>query len=203
MDKKTVKDHIINALDDLQQNELKKFRHKLCDTDFEDGLKIAKGKVEGADSLDLADIIVRTFSESNSVRATVRVLRAIGENQLANNLEMKTGQAGQMPGAMERTARNAGGRLGLMENVHFVDRHREALIRRTPIVAPILDALLSEKMIHEELYTEIVNNPNETPQSKMRKLFLATSAWGTMQKDYFYKLLEREQPFLIEELQKI
>ncbi|RXM93247.1 hypothetical protein EOD39_19286 [Acipenser ruthenus] len=37
MDKKTVKDHIINALDDLRQSELKAFRHKLCDTDFEEG----------------------------------------------------------------------------------------------------------------------------------------------------------------------
>ncbi|RXM93248.1 Apoptosis-associated speck-like protein containing a CARD [Acipenser ruthenus] len=86
------------------------------------------------------------------------------------------------------------------KGVHFVDRHREALIKRTPIVAPILDALLTEKMIHQELYTEIVT-ATTTPQNKMRMLFLATTAWGTKQKDYFYKILEREQPFLIEELQ--
>ncbi|KAK6469947.1 apoptosis-associated speck-like protein containing a CARD [Huso huso] len=214
MDKKTVKDHIINALDDLRQSELKAFRHKLCDTDFEEGVSIAKGKVEGADSLDLADIIVRTFSEANSVKVTVRVLRAIGENQIANILERKegrqdnilerkTGQAGRMSGAIERTATNADGRLDLTVNgVHFVDRHREALIKRTPIVAPILDALLTEKIIHQELYTEIVT-ATTTPQSKMRMLFLATTAWGTKQKDYFYKILEREQPFLIEELQTI
>ncbi|XP_034772724.2 apoptosis-associated speck-like protein containing a CARD [Acipenser ruthenus] len=203
MDKKTVKDHIINALDDLRQSELKAFRHKLCDTDFEDGVNIAKGKVEGADSLDLADIIVRTFSEANSVKVTVRVLRAIGENQIANILERNSGQAGEMSGAVERTATTTGARLDLTVNgVHFVDRHREALIKRTPIVAPILDALLTEKMIHQELYTEIIT-ATITPQSKMRKLFLATTAWGTKQKDYFYKILEREQPFLIEELQTI
>ncbi|MGH0163992.1 UNVERIFIED_CONTAM: hypothetical protein FKN15_046263 [Acipenser sinensis] len=90
--KKTVKDHIINALDDLRQSELKEFIHKLCDTDFEEGVNIAKGKVEGADSLDLADIIVRTFSEANSVKVTVRVLRAIGQNQIANVLERKEGR---------------------------------------------------------------------------------------------------------------
>ncbi|MGH0163993.1 UNVERIFIED_CONTAM: hypothetical protein FKN15_046264 [Acipenser sinensis] len=90
----------------------------------------------------------------------------------------------------------------LLQGVHFVDRHREALIKRTPIVAPILDALLTEKMIHQELYTEIVT-ATTAPQSKMRMLFLATTAWGTKQKDYFYKILEREQPFLIEELQTI
>ncbi|KAK1151763.1 apoptosis-associated speck-like protein containing a CARD [Acipenser oxyrinchus oxyrinchus] len=203
MDKKTVKDHIINALDDLRQSELKAFRHKLCDTDFEEGVSIAKGKVEEADSLDLADIIVRTFSEANSVKVTVRVLRAIGENQVANILERKTGQAGEMSGAVERTGTTAGARLDLTVNgVHFVDRHREALIKRTPIVEPILDALLSEKMIHQELYTEIIT-ATTPPQRKMRMLFLATTAWGTKQKDYFYKILEREQPFLIEELQTI
>ncbi|MGH0173721.1 UNVERIFIED_CONTAM: hypothetical protein FKN15_010619 [Acipenser sinensis] len=191
MDKKTVKDHIINALDDLRQSELKEFRHKLCDTDFEEGVNIAKGKVEGADSLDLADIIVRTFSEANSVKVTVRVLRAIGQNQIANVLERKEGRQDNI---LERKTGQGG--------VHFVDRHREALIKRTPIVAPILDALLTEKMIHQELYTEIVT-ATTTPQSKMRMLFLATTAWGTKQKDYFYKILEREQPFLIEELQTI
>ncbi|MBN3325757.1 ASC protein, partial [Atractosteus spatula] len=85
---RSLKDHIIDTLEDLDDKGLKKFRTKLCDRPGEP--KIRKGQIQDADALDLANKLVSTFREDGAVRVTVEVLRDICENHLATTLSDKT-----------------------------------------------------------------------------------------------------------------
>ncbi|KAG2470593.1 ASC protein, partial [Polypterus senegalus] len=85
---KTIKDHILETLDNLQEKELKRFRDALSSQTF-DGVKIARSKVEFADSIDLANLIISHHTEGKAVEVTVMVLRKNGLNQEAAELECK------------------------------------------------------------------------------------------------------------------
>ncbi|XP_039626486.1 pyrin-like [Polypterus senegalus] len=89
---KTIKDHILETLDNLQEKELKRFRDALSSQTF-DGVKIARSKVEFADSIDLANLIISHHTEGKAVEVTVMVLRKNGLNQEAAELECKAGPA--------------------------------------------------------------------------------------------------------------
>ncbi|MBN3271380.1 ASC protein, partial [Polyodon spathula] len=83
--------------------------------------------------------------------------------------------------------------------VHFVDQHRGALIQRVVNVACILDALLGKQMLLDEQYDEII--AEKVPSVQMRKLFVASRAWGKPEKDTFLEVLKAQQPHLIRDLQ--
>ncbi|XP_058872875.1 uncharacterized protein LOC117966563 isoform X1 [Acipenser ruthenus] len=87
MEKKT-KDHIIDTLDDLDDNGLNRFKDKLGDTSFQ-GRRIAKGKLEHAKSVEVACLIMSTFTETHAAANTIAVLNAINQAQLAEQLKEK------------------------------------------------------------------------------------------------------------------
>ncbi|KAG2470595.1 ASC protein, partial [Polypterus senegalus] len=85
---RSIKDHIVDALDNLLEKELKRFRDVLSSQTLYE-VKIARGKVEHADSIDLANLIISHHTEGKAVEVTVMVLRKIGQNQEAAELECK------------------------------------------------------------------------------------------------------------------
>ncbi|KAI4892983.1 hypothetical protein NFI96_027793 [Prochilodus magdalenae] len=87
---KTIKDHLVETLDDLGSENLKKFKNKLCDRKVEP--RVRRGNVEKLESsMELADLIINTFTTKNAVQVTVEVLTAIGCNQNAEELKRNTG----------------------------------------------------------------------------------------------------------------
>lgn len=83
----------------------------------------------------------------------------------------------------------------------FVDKHRVELIQRVKNISPILDGLLSYDVINEESYDEIMSIPNS--QEKMRALFSGPlESSGVQGKEIFYKILNKNEPYLIEELKR-
>ncbi|MGH0182763.1 UNVERIFIED_CONTAM: hypothetical protein FKN15_015835 [Acipenser sinensis] len=75
---KTAKDHIIDTLDDLDDNGLKRFKDKLGETAFQ-GLKIAKGKLQNAGSVEVATLLISTYTKTHAAENTIAVLKAIKE----------------------------------------------------------------------------------------------------------------------------
>ncbi|KAI9532117.1 hypothetical protein NQZ68_034322 [Dissostichus eleginoides] len=85
------------------------------------------------------------------------------------------------------------------EGEHFVDKHRTELIDRVNCVADILDQLLREEVITPSIYDEILVIP--TSRQKMRELFSGPlNAAGLRGKEVFYRILEKEEKYLIEDL---
>lgn len=81
---------------------------------------------------------------------------------------------------------------------HFVDKYRCALIGRVSNVAPILDELLTKKVIDQETYERIRSLP--TCQEKIRELYCSGLKGGKSCKDAFFKSLEKNEPFLLDDL---
>ncbi|XP_078027625.1 uncharacterized protein LOC117265280 [Epinephelus lanceolatus] len=90
---------------------------------------------------------------------------------------------------------------GPLPGEHFVDKHQCALIERMSNIKPILDNLLSEKVIQQEDYDTI--SAIQTTQEKMRKLYSgALKAAGHDGKDVFYKILEEKETYLVADLKR-
>ncbi|XP_069036234.1 protein NLRC3-like [Lepisosteus oculatus] len=84
------------------------------------------------------------------------------------------------------------------QGVEFVDNHRVTLIQRVNPVDPIVDELLSEKMIHQESYSRV--HAATTPQDKMRELYKVLDSGGTTVKNKFYTILQKNYRPLVKDL---
>lgn len=88
---KTIKDHLIDTFEDLDRDEQKKFKRKLCDRKQEP--RVRKARVEKIeDSLDLADLMITHFTSNGAVAVTIEILEAIACNEQADDLKEKTKQ---------------------------------------------------------------------------------------------------------------
>ncbi|XP_067366727.1 NACHT, LRR and PYD domains-containing protein 1 homolog [Channa argus] len=82
----------------------------------------------------------------------------------------------------------------------FVDKHKVELIKRVSNIAAILDELLYKDVIQQEVYDHI--RAIRTPQDKMRELFSGPLKASVACKDAFYKILEKNEPYLIKDLKE-
>ncbi|XP_036446205.1 serine/threonine-protein kinase/endoribonuclease ire-1-like [Colossoma macropomum] len=82
----------------------------------------------------------------------------------------------------------------------FVDHERAELIQRVSLVMPLADVLLSKRILSYEAYSEI--HTEKTSQAQMRALYRFLDSGGRTAKTAFYHALMKENPFLIEELER-
>ncbi|XP_077303454.1 apoptosis-associated speck-like protein containing a CARD isoform X2 [Lithobates pipiens] len=84
---------------------------------------------------------------------------------------------------------------------HFVDEHREALISGVSLVEPILDSLMTAKLLEYEDYETITREG--TSYAQMRKLYIKyVKSWKDPQKDIFKNALRKANHILVENLEK-
>ncbi|KAM5151912.1 apoptosis-associated speck-like protein containing a CARD [Mantella aurantiaca] len=189
---KTVRDHLLEALNELESRSLKSFRNKLNDCTVKVGHnKIPKGQLQDKDPEDLATLILRYYGESYGIELTVSILKAINENQVAAELER----------LLENDSSTSGSASGSRSKKHFVDEHMKALIDKVSMVAPILDSLLSEDLLTYEEYETI--RGEGTSYAQMRKLYaIKVKSWNDPQKDVFKKALRDADPILVKNLEQ-
>ncbi|XP_038860311.1 NACHT, LRR and PYD domains-containing protein 1 homolog isoform X2 [Salvelinus namaycush] len=84
-------------------------------------------------------------------------------------------------------------------SAQFVDKYRSDLIQRVTMVMPIAEDLLSQNMIHEEVYSNI--SAARTNQGKMRELFTALHSGGNKVKSAFLSMLREHEPNLVQDLE--
>lgn len=89
---KTLTVHLIDTFDDMTQDNVKKFKRKLCDRSQEP--RVRRAAIEKIkDSLDLADLMVDTFTSIGAVTVTIEILQAINCNEQAVYLSEATEQS--------------------------------------------------------------------------------------------------------------
>ncbi|XP_039661994.1 NACHT, LRR and PYD domains-containing protein 1 homolog isoform X2 [Perca fluviatilis] len=87
----------------------------------------------------------------------------------------------------------------MADEKHFVDKHRIKLIEKVSNIPAILDELLRENVIQEDSYDKIRALP--TSQDKMRELVSGPlEAIGVQGKEIFYKILNKHESYLINDL---
>uniref|UniRef100_A0A8C8Z295 Apoptosis-associated speck-like protein containing a CARD n=1 Tax=Prolemur simus TaxID=1328070 RepID=A0A8C8Z295_PROSS len=170
------RDAILEALENLTADELKKFKLKLLSVPLRDGYgRIPRGSLLPMDAVDLTDKLVSFYLEGYGAELTAAVLRNMGMQEMAERLQEVT-----------------------LKALHFVDQHRAALITRVTDVDGVLDALYG-KVLSEEQYQAVraeITNP-----TKMRKLFSFAPAWNQTCKDLLLQALRETQPYLVADLE--
>ncbi|CAL8248302.1 unnamed protein product [Lota lota] len=184
----TIKQVLLGTLEDLTKKDLKKFCAGLLDREGEP--RVRRNALQDKDEIEIVDVLVSTFTEAEAGRVAFEILKAIGCNddavKLETNLE-KLKQPGSLPSAQTRPG------------VHFVDHHRNSLIQRIRSVPAILDKLLEQNVLSQEQYDTIL--AQRTMQDQVRQLYSGPlMSSGTKGKDVFLSVLEKTEPFLIEDL---
>ncbi|XP_051261732.1 apoptosis-associated speck-like protein containing a CARD isoform X2 [Dicentrarchus labrax] len=200
MPPKTIRTALAEMLEDLSKKDLEKFCHQLLDRREEP--RVRRNRVEGKSFLDIVDVLVSTFTERVALQVAVDILTQIDCNEAARALGEETAEYLPKPGSCHTTGPSAGGAgvSNMADGVHFVDKHRVDLINRASNISPILDELLYRKVISAEIYDTI--RALRTTQEKMRALLSGPLKASTACKDVFYKVLEENEPYLIDDLKK-
>lgn len=86
---KTIKNALLDTLEDLTEQDFNKFCHQLLDRRQEP--RVTRRRVEGKDRLDVVDVLVSTFTEHGALNVAVEVLTQIACNQEAHTLGEATG----------------------------------------------------------------------------------------------------------------
>ncbi|XP_045428488.1 apoptosis-associated speck-like protein containing a CARD isoform X2 [Pipistrellus kuhlii] len=191
------RDAILDALEELTADELKKFKLKLQNAPMRDGYsRIPRGALQRMDAVDLADRLVSCYLEAYAAELTAQLLRDMGMQEAAEQLQARSRArgSGAPPAGMEASALRA----AAVSAPHFMDRHREALVRRVTDVSGVLDALHG-RVLSEEQYQAV--RAEATNQDKMRKLFSFAPAWNLTCKDLFLQALRDTQPYLVDDLE--
>ncbi|XP_051720734.1 apoptosis-associated speck-like protein containing a CARD isoform X2 [Ctenopharyngodon idella] len=186
---KTIKDHLENTFEDLGEGNLKKFKIKLRDRKEEP--RIRQATIEKVkDALDLADLMVNTFTLNGAGPVTLEILEVINCHELAAELRENIGDAPVVPGPGP----------GAPSTEHFIDKNRTELIARVNNVDAILDELHQKKVISFEDYSNI--RAEKTKPNKMRELLMGPiNSAGTRGKDALYQALKKSDPLLVEDLE--
>ncbi|XP_062421425.1 uncharacterized protein LOC134132856 isoform X2 [Pungitius pungitius] len=176
----SVQESILEALDGLKDEDLKKFKHHLQFTPIEKSfLRIPSQRLETVDRVEMVKLMMEAY-----LQQSVEVIR-----EVLKRMYWEDPQERGSTTYIETQGEN------------FVERHRVELIKRVSNIKPILDELLRQKIISRYSYDQM--KPLPTSQEKMAELFrwpLPVS--GGEGKEMFYKLLEEHEPHLIDELRR-
>ncbi|XP_036436225.1 uncharacterized protein LOC118814633 [Colossoma macropomum] len=166
-----IRHNLLWALYHLDEDDLKKFKNKLCDI-FEMEPRLRLHNMEKVrDIRDLADLLINTFTTRNAVQVTMEILRTIGCNRITEELKRVT----------ERSFFS-----------FFVDENRENLMNRVSSVMEIADRLKWKGMITDETYSRI--KTAKTFREQIRILYRALDSGVTAVKKEFYEILQKKQP---------
>ena len=183
------RDAILDALENLSGDELKKFKMKLLTVQLREGYgRIPRGALLQMDAIDLTDKLVSYYLESYGLELTMTVLRDMGLQELAEQLQTTKEESGAVAAAASVPAQSTA-RTG-----HFVDQHRQALIARVTEVDGVLDALHGS-VLTEGQYQAV--RAETTSQDKMRKLFSFVPSWNLTCKDSLLQALKEIHPYLV------
>ncbi|XP_059548151.1 apoptosis-associated speck-like protein containing a CARD [Myotis daubentonii] len=192
------RDAILDALEELTADELKKFKMKLLSVPLRDGYgRIPRGALLPMDAVDLTDKLVSCYLEAYAAELTVQVLRDMGMQDTAERLRAPARAPGSGPAPAGIQASPP--QVPATPAPHFVDRHREALIQRVTDVNGVLDALYGS-ILREEQYQAV--RAEATNPDKMRKLFSYAPAWNLACKDRLLQALRVTQPYLVDDLER-
>ncbi|XP_042280653.1 apoptosis-associated speck-like protein containing a CARD [Thunnus maccoyii] len=195
---KTIRQALANMLEDLKPEDFKKFCAHLVDRRKEP--RVRRNRVEGKDFLEVADVLVSTFTEQGALGVADEILKDIGCSNDAENLAEDTRGLSSKPGSSGTAGPSDGASDGTAkaDDKHFVDKHKVELIKRVSNMDPILDELFDQDVIQQESYDKIRALP--TTQAKVRELYCGPLKAGGESKDIFLKLLEEYEKFLIKDL---
>ncbi|XP_058035711.1 apoptosis-associated speck-like protein containing a CARD [Ahaetulla prasina] len=199
---KSVRCCLAEALEDLTDGELEKFKANLNEYPVKEGFSnIPRGPLQKAGPLKLSDLLVNYYCEDYAVEVAAKVLSDSNCKPQAQRLLRATGKDACSSVREPASQISTPSRQPEVQapRMHFIERHRSALIQRTTTVEEILDQLYGV-ILNDEEYENI--RIKKTSQEKMRELFNLLPGWDQHCKDFLYKVLKEKRRPLIEDLER-
>uniref|UniRef100_J3SDB9 Apoptosis-associated speck-like protein containing a CARD n=1 Tax=Crotalus adamanteus TaxID=8729 RepID=J3SDB9_CROAD len=199
---RSVRSCLAKALENLEENDLEKFKLNLNEYQVKPGFdNIPRGLLQKAGALKLSDLLVSYYCEDYAVEVAAAVLWDSDCKPQAQKLLKDTGRdacnSAQEPVPQLSThSRQAEVQA---PGMHFIERHRDALIQRTATVEEILDQLYGVLLTNEQYQGIMIKG---TDQAKMRELFSLMPGWDRHGKDLLYEVLKKKRKYLIEDLER-
>ncbi|KAM9515199.1 apoptosis-associated speck-like protein containing a CARD [Guaruba guarouba] len=188
------RDRILRVLEELTALELRRVKAALNQAPVAAGYRtVPRGRMEGADALDLTDLIIGHYGELYGVTVMGEALRSIQRRDLAEWL-LRDAPHRPPDDAPDDAASDA----SPLPAERFVLRHRAALVQGVRAVAPLLDRLQAGGALSAEDAAAVA--AGATPQERMRRLLDTAPAWGRSGHGCFLRALRELQPLLMEEL---
>uniref|UniRef100_A0A674IU28 Pyrin domain-containing protein n=1 Tax=Terrapene triunguis TaxID=2587831 RepID=A0A674IU28_9SAUR len=185
---------LLETLDDLGEDDLKRFKHKLKRMQLEKGYQaIPWGRLEKGDPVDVTDLLISHYGERYGVEVAVQVLREIKciQHPTAVGDRCSDPAPCQAGGKVQNAGSN---------DEHFVNQHRAQLIQRVMAVDGILDSLYGPVLDLEQIQSI---RAERSSVEKMRKLYELVPKWDNDCKDRLYQALKEKHRPLVEELEGI
>uniref|UniRef100_A0A8C4W886 Pyrin domain-containing protein n=1 Tax=Gopherus evgoodei TaxID=1825980 RepID=A0A8C4W886_9SAUR len=193
---------LLEALDDLGEDNFKRFKNKLRAAPLEERYKaISWLQLEKGDPVDVSNLLISHYGERYGVEVTVQVLGDINQRDLAERLTTCETRARNVPGHDKP--------LFILSPLphphphldeHFVSQHREQLIQQVMAVDGILDSLCGSVLDLEQIQSI---RAERSSMEKMRKLYELVPKWDNDCKDRLYQALKEKHRPLVEELEGI
>uniref|UniRef100_A0A8C3FSN0 Pyrin domain-containing protein n=1 Tax=Chrysemys picta bellii TaxID=8478 RepID=A0A8C3FSN0_CHRPI len=94
MSRKTLSDVLLQELDELAEQDFKRFRHKLSEFVFDDKPSIPWCKLEKADTIDAARLLKEHYGPESAVAVAIKIFTSLNFNNSARKLkqEKETGK---------------------------------------------------------------------------------------------------------------
>ncbi|KAJ7314127.1 hypothetical protein JRQ81_006065 [Phrynocephalus forsythii] len=161
---RTVRDRLLDALDDLTEDELRRFKGKLREFPVQEGYSnIPRGRLERADAVDLADLLLQYYTEAEAPQVAAGVLKAVSCQRQAEQLLLGASRNDACSEAPQPSISVCAGTCGTQAaappELHFIDRHRDALIQRTATVEGILDMLHGSSLMRSNTKPSLQKEP--------------------------------------------
>ncbi|XP_060716377.1 pyrin [Tachysurus vachellii] len=90
---------LLNTLDELVKEDFERFKWSLTNNNAQGFEPISRCKLENAKQRDIVDLMVNQYEPPGAAKVTVQVLKQIGQNKLANDLEKKLKAEAQVEAA--------------------------------------------------------------------------------------------------------
>ncbi|XP_072128136.1 apoptosis-associated speck-like protein containing a CARD [Mobula birostris] len=187
---RTVRQCIVEALENLGKSQLRRFKEDLSEVQYRPGFSaIPRGRLEGADALDLGRLLVGTYRDDYAAELTLQVLEALPEREVADSLRRSL----FVPD--ERQATGTGPRGS---TAHPVDLYHYEIVQRFHSADCVLDRLLSSGTLTAEQYDLARAQPTRT--EKNRALLRIVGDKGREAKEQLWRNMESEDAMFTQSL---
>ncbi|XP_032093580.1 apoptosis-associated speck-like protein containing a CARD [Thamnophis elegans] len=200
---KSVRCRLAETLEDLTAVELEAFKANLNEFPVKDGFRnIPRGKLEKANAIKLSDLLVHHYCNDYAVEVAAKVLSDSDCRPQAEKLLRDTGKdaCNSVQEPVPQLSTHSSQPAILAPRMHFIERHRDALIQRTTTVEEILDQLHGIALSEEQYQNIMIKR---TPQEKMRELFSLLPGWDEHCKDMLKDILKDKRRALYKDLEAI
>ncbi|XP_078061460.1 apoptosis-associated speck-like protein containing a CARD isoform X2 [Mustelus asterias] len=199
---RTVRQCIVDALEELGEEDFRSFKANLRELKTMQGFRnIPWGKLEKADKLNTAKLMVDYYREGNAGEIAKQILRDGSQQDtadaLAKELQMASQTSARCPD-LTQASQTSARCPDLTQEKNPVDKYFTRIVQGFNSVDSVLDELLAAGVLTGEHYGTI--RAKATKQERMRELLTIIRGQGSEAKTKLWEAMVEADPYFTKNL---